>query len=135
MRLRGTRQRMSKLHRVYVRANLILRNCEYCGRNKKMNFWVPRLRSKVKKIINTCNTCKVFQSQTVCNYTNCRDIHLSNTEWKARRVETTDVDFPRLLNYKLSKNELGKCYVVIFTCATTRAVHLEITKTQNLRNN
>ena len=26
--------------------------------------------------------------------------------------------------------ELGKCYVVIFTCATTRAVHLEMTKTQ-----
>ena len=44
--------------------------------------------------------------------------------------QTTGVDFAAPLNYKLSKKELDKCYLLIFTCATTRAVHLEMTKTQ-----
>ena len=26
-------------------------------------WWVPRLRSKVKKVINQCNTCKVFSTK------------------------------------------------------------------------
>ena len=26
-------------------------------------FWGPRLRSKVKKIINACNTCKIFRAK------------------------------------------------------------------------
>ena len=91
-------------------------------------FWVPKLRSKVKKIINTCNTCKVFRAKPY-GPTPTAMMPTFRTEG-GKPFQTTGVDFAGPLNYKLSKKELGKCYVLIFTCATTRAVHLEMTKTQ-----
>ena len=47
-----------------------------------------------------------------------------------RRIEVTGIDFPRPLICKVKINETEKCYVVIFTCATSRAVHLELTHSQ-----
>ena len=44
--------------------------------------------------------------------------------------QTTGIDFAGPLSYKIAKKEQGKCYIVIFTCATSRAVHLEMTKSQ-----
>ena len=41
------------------------------------------------------------------------------------------VDFAGPLSYKVSKKEQGKCYIIIFTCATSRAVHLEVAKSQS----
>ena len=38
-----------------------------------------------------------------------------------RPFETTGIDF---------KKGKGKCHILIFTCATSRAVHLEMTKSQ-----
>ena len=35
------------------------------------------------------------------------------------------------MKHKISKKEQGKCYILIFTCATSRAVHLEMTRTQS----
>ena len=39
--------------------------------------------------------------------------------------ETPGVDFAAPLHYKISKKERGTCYILIFMCATTGAVHLE----------
>ena len=47
-----------------------------------------------------------------------------------RPFETTGVDFAGPLLYKVTKKEEGKCYVIIFMCATSRAVHLELAKSQ-----
>ena len=44
--------------------------------------------------------------------------------------EVTGVDFAGPLKYKIRKKEERKCYVLIFTCAASRAVHLELTKSQ-----
>lgn len=38
--------------------------------------------------------------------------------------------FSGLLNYKVNKRE-KKAYVLMFTCATSRAVHLKLTRTQS----
>ena len=40
------------------------------------------------------------------------------------------VDFAGPLKCKVSKTKEEKAYVLIFTCATSRAVHLELTRTQ-----
>ena len=42
----------------------------------------------------------------------------------------TGVDFAGPFRYKVGKKEEGKCYVIIFTCASSRAVHLEVARTQ-----
>ena len=47
----------------------------------------------------------------------------------SRPFQHTGVDFAGTLKYKVNKKEY-KAYVLIFTCATSRAVHLELTKPQ-----
>ena len=81
------------------------------------NWRIPKLRSKVKRIINECNVCKAYRVKPY------------------GRTATAElppgVDFAGPLSYKLTKKEESKCYILIFTCATSRAVHLELTKTQS----
>ena len=81
------------------------------------NWWIPRLRSKVKRIINGCNVCKVYR---VKPYGRTATAELPNF-----RIELGP------LTYNIAKKEEGKCYVLIFTCATSRVVHLELTKSQS----
>ena len=43
-----------------------------------------------------------------------------------RAFETVGVDIAGPLEYKVSKNIQGKAYVALYTCATSRAVHLHL---------
>ena len=80
------------------------------------------------KIINSCNLCKVFSTQP---YGPTETAALPPLRTKCGRpFETTGIDFARPLIFKIFKKEQGKCYILIFTCATSQAVHLEMTKSQ-----
>ena len=91
-------------------------------------WWIPKLRSKVKKIINECKTCKTFSTKPYGAAATAA-LPTFRTE-SSRPFQTTGVDFAGPLEYKISKEEKGKCYILIFTCATSRAMHLEVTKSQ-----
>ena len=91
--------------------------------------WIPQLRSKVKKIINSCHLCKVFSTPPY-RPTETAAVPLFCTEC-GRPFETTGIDFAGPLSYKISK-EQGKYHILIFTCATSRPVHLEVTKSQTV---
>ena len=93
------------------------------------NWWIPKLRSKVKRVINTCNVCKVYSARPY-GLTATADLPKFRVEG-GRPFETTGIDFAGPLKHKISKKEQGKCYILIFTCATSRAVHLEMTRTQS----
>ena len=45
---------------------------------------------------------------------------------------TTGVDFAGPLLYKMGKKKVSKAYVILFTCASTRAVHLALCKTMTI---
>lgn len=79
-------------------------------------------------MINRCNTCKVFSTKPYGSTTTAAMPRFQAEE--GRPFETTGVDFTGPLDYKVTKKERGKCYVSIFTCATSRAVHLEVMKSQ-----
>ena len=50
---------------------------------------------------------------------------------KGRQLfKTTGIDFAGPFTYKISKKEQGECYMLIFMCATSRALHLEVTKSK-----
>ena len=93
------------------------------------DWWIPHLRAKVKKVVNDCNTCKVFRVKPYGN-TVTADMPKFRTE-AGKPFETTGIDFAGPLHCKVSKKEQGTCYILIFTCATTRAVHLEVTNTHS----
>ena len=46
--------------------------------------------------------------------------------------DVTAVDFAGPLRYKIDNKEDGKCYIIIFTCASSRVFHLELTRTQEV---
>ena len=92
-------------------------------------WWIPRLRSKVKKIINDCNVCKISR---VKPYGPTVTAELPNFRVESGRpFEKTGVDFASPLHYRVTKKEESKCYILIFTCAVSRAVHLEVTRSQS----
>ena len=92
------------------------------------NWWIPHLRSLVKKQVHQCNICKVFSTNP---YRNQATVPLPKflTE-VSRPFQHTGVDFVGPLIYRVNKKEVGKAYIIIFTCAVMRAVHLEVTKSQ-----
>ena len=96
--------------------------------NIRNEWWIPRLRSKVKKVINQCNTCKIFSTKPYGSTTTAAMPSFRTED--GQPLKTTGVDFASPLDYKITKKERGKCYVLIFTCATSRVVHLELMKSQ-----
>ena len=49
-----------------------------------------------------------------------------------RPFQHTGVDFAGPLIYMINKNKEGKAYILKFTCAVLRAVHLEVTRSQTV---
>ena len=93
------------------------------------SWWIPKLRAKVKKVIKKCNVCKVFSTRPY-GVPSTSALPEYRTEG-SRQFEVTGVDFAGPFSYKAGKKEQGKCYLIIFTCASSRAVHLEVTRTQS----
>ncbi|XP_074608762.1 uncharacterized protein LOC141863201 [Acropora palmata] len=91
-------------------------------------WWIPRLRALVKKLIQRCNVCKVFAAKPYE-----APVTAALPEFRtevSRPFQYTGVDFAGPLKYKVNKRE-EKAYVLMFTCATSSAVHLELTRTQS----
>ena len=95
----------------------------------RKKWWIPRLRSLVKKHIRGCNVFKVFAAKPLNPSTTAPlpSFHLE----AVRPFQQTGVDFAGPLIYWKGDKSEGKVYVIIFTCAVVRAVHLEVTKTQS----
>ena len=109
---------------MYTQTNHAFRNCEHNGIQRN-DWWIPELRSKIKKIINKCNTCKIYRVEP---YEPSTTTAMPTFRTKrGKPFQTTGVDFACPLSYKIAKQQQGKCYIVIFTCATSRTVHLEMT--------
>ena len=91
----------------------------------RQRYWVPRLRSLVKSVRRSCNYCKKYRV-TVLNAPPTSALPKFRTEF-TEPFNVTGVDFAGPLLYK-SGSETGKAYVALFTCASTRAVHLKLCK-------
>ena len=90
-------------------------------------FHVKKLRTLVKSFIHRCNRCKQHRVKRI-GPPRESDLPKFRTEF-TRPFEATGVDFAGPFYVKaLSKerNEVSKAYVALFTCSTTRAVHLEL---------
>ena len=75
----------------------------------RKEWWVSKLRSKVKKMVNTCNVCKVFSTKPY-GPTATADFRVD----ASRPFETTGVDFAGPITFKITKKEQGK---VTFCCS------------------
>ncbi|XP_070571221.1 uncharacterized protein [Ptychodera flava] len=87
-------------------------------------YWIPKLRSIVKSIRHECGYCVKYRAKVL-------DAPATSALPTYRTVFTepfdvTGVDFAGPLMYKSEKYETRKAYIALFTCASTRAVHLKL---------
>ena len=90
-----------------------------CGIRER--FEIPKLRSAAKSIICNCNLCKTYckgplKPSAMVNFL----ILPSELDMLSQAIR---IDFTVPLIYKQWDQEI-KGYIVILTCATSRAVHL-----------
>ena len=64
-----------------------------------------------------------FYHETLWSYSNSRHATVDSVEASRFFLETTGVDFAGPVAFKITKKEQRKCYKLLFTCATSRAVH------------
>ena len=98
--------------------------------NVREKFWIPKLRSVVKSVVHKCNLCKRYRVKAMDPSTTA-PLPNFRTEF-TEPFSTTGVDFAGPLYYKIGKNKTSKAYVALFTCASTRAVHLSLCKEMTL---
>ena len=86
-------------------------------------FWIPRARQIIKKSLRKCVKClkiygKPYSKPAFPDLPHCRVN-------EARPFQVTGVDYTGALQVK-TVTGIHKAYIVVFTCAVTRAAHLEV---------
>ena len=97
-------------------------------RNK---FWIPEGRQRVKTIIRKCVICKRQNAKTFTCLTPLAPLPefrvvLSNP------FAIAGVDYTGSLNVKAG-TAYNKVYICLFTCMTTRAIHLALVESGDVR--
>lgn len=89
-------------------------------------FWIPALKSRVKKQTRACLTCKRWRAQTI--QPQMADLPPERIN-EAKVFEHTGVDLCGPFQIRPSKikfEKIIKVWVAVFICLATKAVHLEI---------
>jgi hypothetical protein len=85
-------------------------------------FWILRARQTIKQVIYSCLPCRIAEGLPAGEI----EAPLSmDRVTPLRPFAVTGIDYAGPLFVKVG-NTLKKCYIDLFTCATTRAVHLEL---------
>ena len=91
----------------------------------RQQFWIPQGRQSVKTCIRKCKTCIRYDGRT-CQYPGPPPLPVERVH-QSRPFEVSGVDFTGAIT--ISDTPDGdpiKVYVCLFTCATTRGIHLEL---------
>lgn len=89
----------------------------------RLQFWIPKLGKVIPQIIKSCVDCKMFFS---------RHYHVPNPpplpDFRCDQVDPfshSGVDMTGHFHVKIGE-EMMKRFVILFSCASTRAIHLEV---------
>lgn len=94
-------------------------------------YWVPRLRRLVKKMRGTCNGCKRLRAKP---YPAPPPGNLPSTRTEGSTpFQVVGVDFAGPIRYKSTPKTESKAYLVLYVCSLTRAVHLDLLKSLEVR--
>ena len=96
----------------------------------RQKYWVLRGREKVKRVIRRCTVCKKLEGlpyKTVF----CPELPKCRFD-EGPPFSNVGMDFAGPLIVSDMPN--NKCYICLFTCASTRAVHLELVETLDVES-
>ena len=88
-------------------------------------YYAPFYYEKVNKILKKCFICQYIQKHPL-NPTEVASLPSFRVSCE-HAFENVGVDFVGPSYYNVGKNEMKKCYILLFTCAVSRAIHLELT--------
>ena len=91
------------------------------------NYWIPRLRQLVLKVIKKCYGCRRFQAKAL-QQPPPGMLPLERTVGN-HPFQAIGVDFAGPLKYKKSNKAEGKAYIVLYACSLTRAIYVELLAT------
>lgn len=90
---------------------------------RRSGYWVPQGRQAVKKILGSCARCKRFNIKSVLP-PNVSSLPVPRVEFEVP-FRNSGVDFTGHLRVKEETIE-RKMYLLLFTCLSIRAVHIEV---------
>ena len=94
------------------------------------NYWIPCLRQLTKKVRSSCYGCKRHQVRALFKVNPAPLPTDRTTGWRSFQV--IGLDYAGPFTFKKTANTTGKAYILLFACSLTRAVCLELVKTQSL---
>ncbi len=90
----------------------------------RSRFWIVKGRHQVKQIIRKCVLCKGIQGLS-CGAPQQSQLPELRV-YPDHSFSSVGIDFAGPLCINCSSGEATKTYVALFTCGTSRAVHLEL---------
>ena len=95
------------------------------------DWWIPQLRSKVKKIINKCNTCKVYRAKPYGPSTTAAMPTFRTERGKPfQQLESISPALWATRSRRRNRVNDRMLHSNVYRCATSMAVHLEMTQSQ-----
>ena len=126
--------------RNHVLTKLIVEDCHYHIKHKgerhtlsqvRKEYWIPRGKSYIKQILYHCIICRRLNSRPY-NYPRSPNLQLSRVDDSYPFI-CTGIDYTGAVYCKsiyndnvLNERDPFKCYIVIYTCASTRGVILDV---------
>ena len=94
-------------------------------------YWIPRGKSFIKKVLHRCWTCKRFNSRPHSHpkRPNLPEVRLNDdSTFGGTRIDYLGPLYCKYIynSTTLDGSDLVKCYVLLYTCASTRVVILEL---------
>ena len=114
---------LRKYHILYEHAGV-----DHTVAQVRQNFWVIKARRIAKTVVRYCVPCQKINSRP------CNQLAPPLPEYRVvqnRPFSVIGLDYAGPLNTKGSNK---KWYILLITCASVRAVHLELTPSQNLKD-
>ena len=125
-----TNHRYSELLVQYCHERVMHSGVRYTLVEVRERYWVLKGRQLVKQILPHCYICRRLKVKPVQQVTAPLP---RDRVTESPPFEVTGVDFAGPLYVKTS-GQAKKAYIALFTCAVTRAVHLELVSDQTTEN-
>ncbi|EYC41330.1 hypothetical protein Y032_0573g160 [Ancylostoma ceylanicum] len=94
--------------------------------NVRQEFWIPRLREQVKRMIRKCLPCQRFNNLPY-RYPPTKDLPERRVV-QGRPFLHVGLGYSGPWKLREDNEETSKAYGCIFTCTTTRLMHLELVR-------
>ena len=94
----------------------------------RQSHWIPKGRQLVKTELKKCVTCRKVEGPPFRSLASppLPEIRVG----RSQPFRVTGVDYAGPIYIRNNRKEVAKAYICLFTCATIRAVHLEVVEDQ-----